>query len=120
MALVQIQNEFAGHAALLIQEVQKRGFYCTFGDAYRAPQFQQWYLDHGYSNAEHSQHSKRLAIDLNLFTESGEWITTVLMGTDLWVRLQLLGAWWKHLHPANRWGGDWLELQDYGHFERRE
>lgn len=58
----------------------------------------------GISN---SLHKKCLAIDLKLFN-GGVYQTDSLPYTGA-------GAYWKSLHPLNRWGGD-FKKQDGGHF----
>lgn len=59
----------------------------------------------GISNSLHLQ---GLAADLLIYGNTGEYITG---GAPY----NTLGAYWKSLHPLNRWGGDFKKV-DSGHF----
>lgn len=55
-----------------------------------------------------STHLRALAIDLYIL-ENGA------ISNDR-ARYAVLGAYWKSLHPALRWGGDFKGFSDLGHF----
>src|SRR5882672_5406600 len=102
-----LQQEFAQSAAKLIQKAVELGYTVTLGEAWRSPQQAQWDADHG-TGISHSLHASRLAIDLNFF-KGGVYIKDGSLLADV-------GAWWKSLGPAYRWGGDFAHLVDGGHF----
>jgi hypothetical protein len=92
--------------AALIQKLYADGYQCTFGEAYRTPEQAAIYAQEG-KGITHSEHCKKLAIDLNLFKDGVYLIST----TDY----AELGAWWKEQNEACRWGGD-FQRQDGNHF----
>lgn len=96
MTLGEKQRLFSQNVALLILFAGTHGFGITFGEAWRRPGL----------GIKGSLHESRLAIDLNLF-----------LGTK-WLKESSdhapLGAFWKSLHPLNRWGGDFPG--DGGHY----
>lgn len=102
-----LQEEFAQSAAKLIQKAIELGYTVTGGEWWRTPQQAQWNADHG-TGISHSLHLERLAIDLNFF-KGGVLITDGSQLADV-------GAWWKSLGPAYRWGGDFKSLPDGNHF----
>ena len=110
MKLSDLQGIFAVNAALLIMEINKRGFTCTLGEAYRTSEQAEWYAARGLGIKD-SQHCKRLAIDLMLFKD-GVWTTN---GEEY----KQFGDFWKTLNALNRYGGDFTR-QDYVHFEMQE
>lgn len=109
MSLVDKQAQFAIHVALLILQARNLGFQVTFGEAYRPPETAQIYARDG-RGIPNSLHTKRLAIDLNLF-HGGIYLTQT-------EDYQKLGEYWKNLHPENRWGGDFQSRADANHFSR--
>ena len=82
----------------LLTTTSCRGNAFTFGDAFAK-----------VGHMTNSLHYERLAVDLNLFI-NGVWITK---DHPEW---QFLGAYWKGLHPLNRWGGDIVQKVDLNHF----
>lgn len=88
MNLREKQSEFAQMVALLIQKAALLGYDVTLGDAYRDPR-----CPYG---SEKSLHRKRLAIDLNLFNDAGQYLTS----TD---DHKPLGEWWQKM--GGEWGG---------------
>jgi hypothetical protein len=112
----QKQSLFSQNVATLIIYIKNAGFLCTFGEAYRTPEQAQIYAKEGKGIAD-SLHCKRLAIDLNLFSKDGHYLTD----HDSYARF---GEYWKTLHPFNRWGGDFPEyggkLCDPDHFEMQD
>lgn len=107
MPELQLQQEFSQSAALLIQHAKSLGYNVTLGEAWRSPEQAAWNAAHGLGIA-HSLHTEKLAIDLNLFTPEGAYITDATGHTEL-------GAWWKALGDAYRWGGD-FSTRDWNHY----
>ena len=105
MKLQEQQQRFAHMLALLILKANEMGFEVTLGEAYR-PQFvADIYASQG-KGVKSSFHTKRLAIDLNLFKD-GVYLTKT-------EDYRPLGEWWlKEYAPMSAWGGLW---QDYVHF----
>jgi hypothetical protein len=104
------QANFALNVSMLINYIFREGYATTLGEAYR-PQFvQDKYYEEGKTHTLTSQHTKRLAIDLNLFIDG----TYISGDNPVW---HDLGTYWKSLNPAHRWGGDFESLKDYNHFE---
>ena len=108
MTLRQKQSLFTLNVAKLIQFIHNTGYSVTFGDAYRTKEVAQIYALQG-RGIKDSQHCKRLAIDLNLFSPDGKWLQ------DTASHLQF-GEYWEKLHPDNRWGG---RFQDGNHYEMK-
>ena len=74
MSLRKKQSRFALNTAFLLLEIEKRGWECTFGDAYRDPRLHgQVGEKKGYGHSR-STHKVRTGIDLNLFID-GKYIT---------------------------------------------
>ena len=108
MKLSEKQFIFTRNVAKLIEYIFESGYYCTLGEAYRSKEQAAIYekLKKGTAN---SLHCDRLAIDLNLFSPEGEYLTAT-------EEYQKFGTYWKNLNPANRWGGDFLQRKDGNHF----
>jgi hypothetical protein len=99
------QWEFLQDVAELITAARHLGHKLTGGDLQRRPGSPDY--------SPKSQHSKRLAIDLNLFIWRGDkW--SCRSSTASHARL---GRYWEELSPYNRWGGRW---NDGNHYERLE
>jgi len=111
MKLQVKQAIFAKNVGLLLDRIFQSPFTCTLGDAYRSAEQAEINAKKGIG-IKNSLHCKRLAIDLNLFNNDGEYLTS---GPDY----QCFGEYWKSLHPLNRWGGD-FKLKDFGHFEMQD
>jgi len=109
--LLQRQIIFPHNISKLITYIYVQGFHMTFGEAYRTQEQAQWYAEHGLGIA-HSLHCERLALDLNLFDSSGNYLTD---GDHY----KPFGEYWKTLNPSNRWGGDFTR-KDYNHFEMND
>jgi D-alanyl-D-alanine carboxypeptidase-like protein len=103
-----LQEEFAQSAAKLIQKAAELGYTVTFGEAWRTPEQAQWNADH-HLGVAHSLHMERLAVDLNVFKDGA------YQADDSNGCYSALGAWWKTLGDAYRWGGD-FKLVDLDHF----
>jgi hypothetical protein len=109
MTLSEKQALFCENVSYLIQEINRQGLHCTFGEAYRTAEQAEIYAKEGKGIA-HSLHTERLAIDLNLISYTGEYLTD-----KKWY--QPFGTFWNKLSPDNRWGGDFAKLVDSNHFE---
>ena len=105
LTLGQRQRLFTKLLAELVTWAYERGYELTYGYTYRSPEENTRIGGHAKS-----LHCKRLAVDLNLFID-GEYRTD----TESY---QLMGAFWKELHPLCRWGGDFQEpkKRDGNHF----
>ena len=108
MTLRQKQSLFAFLVARLIIFANENRYEITFGESWRSPEEakRQAKLGAGIVN---SLHTKRLAIDLNLFKD-GKYLTSTESH-------RLLGEWWERQHPLCRWGGRW---KDGNHYEVTE
>lgn len=96
MTLRQKQSLFASLVPGLIEFAISEGYEVTFGETYRSPEeaARLAALGLGINN---SLHTRRLAIDLNLFKND-----KYLMSNKAH---QPLGNFWELLHPLCRWGG---------------
>ena len=111
MKLLDSQQKFSLYVSGLIRYIYDCGYKCTLGDAYRSTEQAAIYanLSVGVKN---SLHCKRLAIDINLFSKTGEYLNK----TESYVRF---GEYWESLDPNNRWGGH-FKRPDGNHFETQE
>jgi hypothetical protein len=94
MTLREKQSAFARLVSRLIIEATRRGYEITLGEAWRSPQEAQ---RQGFPN---SLHTKRLAIDINLFRD-GVYLTTAADHKPL-------GLWWEAQSTPElkcAWGG---------------
>ena len=111
MSLVDEQAGFLKDVAKLINKCFELGFLVTGGELWRTPEQQAIYLKKGLSKTSDSMHLKRCAIDLN-FLKDG-----VLVGKR--DPLIPVGEYWQSLNPKNRWGGNFTNIVDCSHFERK-
>lgn len=101
------QTRFAKWLPRLIDKAFDLGYLATLGEAWRTPEQCAW-------NAEHSTgivcslHGERLAIDLDLFTLDGIYITDDTGHKDL-------GTWWVRQQPDFCWGGH-FKARDNDHY----
>jgi len=107
--LWQEQSAFAQDVGKLLAYVFKSGYLCTLGEAWRSHEQAEIYAHEG-KGIVHSQHCRRLAIDLNLYTKEGEYLKDD-------VHYKKLGTYWESLNKKNRWGGTFKQ-DDADHFER--
>lgn len=98
MTLRQLQSKFAHNVILLMLTAEGMGYEVTLGDAYRDPDYNKAIGGH-----PKSLHTRRLAIDLNLFRR-GKYLKT----TEAY---RPLGEWWEARGGA--WGG---RFDDGNHF----
>lgn len=105
--MIDQQHAFLMDLAKLLQQIETLGLLVTGGELWRSPEVEAVYVQEGKSHTLHSNHTLRLAIDLNFFKDGLEIETPAA-----------LGVFWEKLHPYNRWGGDFASLRDLSHFER--
>lgn len=111
MKLSQLQQLFARDVVTLMKYMESKGFGYTFGEAMRSAEQAAIYAKEG-KGIKDSLHCKRLAVDINLFSESGEYLSDTKDHEEF-------GAYWESLCPANRWGGKFKNC-DGNHYERNE
>lgn len=115
MNLVDEQYLFALDVAKLLQYISAKGYKVTLGEAYRTPEQAALYAKEG-KGIEKSLHIERLAIDLNLYSPDGKYLT-------LSENYEPFGIFWESLNKLNRWGGYFVskhsgKITDGNHFER--
>ena len=106
MTLGEKQKRFTELVGRLIEWCYANDYELTFGECYRTPEQAALNAAKG-SGISNSLHTKRLAIDLQLFI-AGEYQTAS-------PAYQPLGDYWKTLDPEARWGGDFSK-PDGNHF----
>lgn len=116
MTLVQQQSKFSQDVAKLLQFIVSQGNYVTLGEAWRTAEQAQIYAKE-HKGILDSLHCQRLAIDLNLYSSAGLYLTEPH-------DYQKAGEYWESLDPQNRWGGFFVSkygghLVDSDHFERK-
>lgn len=107
MTLSEKQIVFTMNIGKLIEWAYANGYGLTFGDAYRDPRLAALNAQQG-KGIVNSLHSRRLAVDFNLF-KGGLYQPR----SELYAPL---GEYWKSLDPANCWGGDFRPTPDGNHF----
>ena len=110
MKLGEKQKLFTLLVRDLISAIHAMGYECTFGDSYRDPRVHGEYGEKKSYSAAKSNHKLRLAIDLNLFDEEGNYISDGSHSA-----YQRIGEWWMNRHELCEWGG-YGERQDANHF----
>ncbi|MEX0518298.1 M15 family metallopeptidase [Raoultella planticola] len=105
MTLSEKQQLFTRLIAQLILWADEKGYRLTFGEAYRTPEQAALNAKKG-SGISNSLHTKRLAVDLNLFI-NGQY------QTDSTAYLPL-GEYWESL--GGSWGGRFKSRPDGNHF----
>lgn len=109
MKLWEQQTAFAHDVGRLIDFIFSQGFSCSLGEAYRTAEQAEIYAKEG-KGIKDSLHTKRLAIDLNVFSPEGEYLT---ISKDY----ALFGEYWERLDDRNEWGGTFVR-GDGNHFQR--
>jgi hypothetical protein len=109
------QAFFALNVGKLIHYINAMGYSVTLGEAWRPEAMAEIYAKEG-KGIMHSQHTKRLAIDLNIFDSKGRFLNTNNA-------YKPFGDYWESLCNANRWGGNFTKegghINDSDHFEMR-
>ena len=114
MSLQDQQAVFAQNVALLISYIFNRRYKCTLGEAWRTPEQAEIYAKEG-KGIKNSLHCQRLAIDLNIFSPTGELLTKP-------EEYMPFGLYWQKLNSYNKWGGEFRDANgnlkpDSDHFE---
>ena len=105
MTLGQTQRAFASCVGQLLHFIDETpGWSVSFDWAYRPPECAKHLAIDG-KGIINSNHTRRLAIDLNFF-RGDEYITDSRL-------IEPFGIAWEGLHPLARWGG---RFSDGGHF----
>lgn len=106
MTLGEAQRDFTLAISALIAFAYDSGYELTFGEAYRTPEQAILNAAKG-SGIINSVHTKRLAVDFNLFRHG-----VFLSDSE---DHKPLGEKWKSLHELARWGGDFT-TRDGNHY----
>lgn len=109
MTLRQKQSIFAFLVARLLIFMNEAGYEFTFGDAYRSPEEAARLARLGVG-IKNSLHTKRLAIDINLFKD-GKYLSKTESH-------RLFGDWWEQQHINCRWGGRYGDGNHYEFLEK--
>jgi hypothetical protein len=112
MELWQKQALFCSNVSRLITFIESDNHFCTIGEAWRTLEQAIIYAKNGKGIVD-SLHCRRLAIDLNLFTADGKYLSDT-------ADYKKYGDYWKTLHPNNNWGGCFKTRLDGNHFEMHE
>lgn len=113
MTLGDKQRLFAHNIGRLLVWCYANDYEVTFGEAERPVKVAALYAQQGIGVAN-SLHTKRLAIDVNLFLDSSLEADEDIYRPDS-EAYRPLGEYWKSLHSLNRWGGD-FKKPDGNHF----
>ncbi len=105
------QKQFALSVAKFIDYIFTSGHSCTLGEAFRTPEQALIYAKTGKGIAN-SLHCKRLAIDLNIFSSKGTYLSDTK-------DYEPFGLYWESLGPNYRWGGRFSRA-DGNHFEYKD
>jgi len=108
MSLRFHQSKFALDVAKLINYITSHGYELTLGELERPSFLQSVLKKMGKTWTSNSQHSKKLAIDINLFM-GGKYLSSTKAH-------YYAGKYWESLSPYNVWGG---RFKDGNHYERR-
>jgi hypothetical protein len=111
MTLLEAETIFTRNIARLIEHIFSCGYKCTLGEAFRTKEQAEINANKGIGIKD-SLHRKRLAIDINLFSPEGKYLSDTK-------DYELFGIYWESLHKHNRWGGK-FKRADGNHFEMQE
>lgn len=109
MTLNDKQHIFSQNLAKLLLHVDSLGLTCSVGEVFRTKEQAEIYVKQGKGILD-SQHCKKLAVDLFLFS-NGQFLQKK-------EDYKLLGEYWKSLHLDNRHGSDFPRA-DHVHFEMK-
>lgn len=109
--LQKSQQQFAQDVVRLLVYMMNQGYTFTFGETMRTPEQAALYAKQG-KGIKNSLHCKRLAIDINLFSPQGEFLSKSEDHT-------IFGEYWESLDSVNRWGGRFTR-PDGNHYERND
>jgi hypothetical protein len=112
MRLSQIQQFFSRDIVRLLMFIEKNECSYTFGEAYRTKEQAEIYAANG-KGIKNSLHCQRLAMDINIFNQKGDILTTVS-------EYEPYATYWESLNPKNRAGAFFKDRPDADHFERNE
>lgn len=108
MNLGKTQRKFSYLVSLLIGFIYNKGYEVTFGEAYR-PEYTADYMRKTGKGISNSNHTRRLAIDLNLFKDD-KFLTTT-------EDHKIFGEYWEKIGEENnvktRWGGRFNDGNHY-------
>lgn len=93
------QARFALEVAELIRKANELGYKVTFGETWRSPEEAK---RKGFAN---SNHTRRLAVDLNLFKD-GKYLAETENHREL-------GEWWEARGADHAWGGRFRDGNHY-------
>jgi hypothetical protein len=105
LTIGQKQRKFTRMIGLLIEFAYSKGYELTFGEAWRPEETAEFYERTG-KGISNSLHTKRLAVDFNLFKE-GKWLKT----TEDHL---FLGLYWESI--GGTWGGRFKPKPDGNHY----
>lgn len=111
MTLRQKQSVFAFLSARLMIFIHNAGYEYTYGETYRSAQeaerlYKLYKAGKGTRAALISGHTKKLAVDLNLF-KNGRYLSSTEAH-------KIFGDWWENQHINCEWGG---RYGDGNHYE---
>jgi len=106
--IYQHQCVFTRNIAQLIEYIYSKGYKCTLGEVFRTSAQARLYAATG-KGIVNSNHCSRLAVDINLFSPTDEYLHDVK-------DYKQFGEYWEKLNPFNEWGGRWSN-GDACHFE---
>lgn len=115
MSLRQKQSIFAFLSARLMLYMNENGYEFTYGETYRSPEeaarlVKLYKAGKGPKATLNSLHSKKLAIDLNLF-KNGKYLSDTESH-------RMFGEWWERQHINCRWGGRYGDGNHYEFLEK--
>lgn len=115
MTLRQKQSIFAFHVARLLLHMNTNSYEFTLGEVYRSPQeakrlYDLYKAGKGPRATLNSLHTKKLAIDINLF-KNGQYLESTESH-------KVFGKWWENQHPNCNWGGRYGDGNHYEFLEQ--
>ena len=107
MRLGEAQETFAELLPNLLIKIYASGYKARLGDLFRDPRSHGEFGEKGVYGRSNSQHKNKCAIDINLISPEGEYLSATDDHKDF-------GEYWETLHPHCRWGG---RYNDGNHYE---